>query len=207
MDHDLTMKKLIALAALLLAGLAQAQVQPYNLTIQQRNATDTGYITRALATPAAGADGMVYYNGTTQLPGYVTMGAGLSVSSGVMSAASPAPFNFGTPTSRTLALSTAYQAADTTKAAIITLSPQCTNATTAIAASACTLNARVGIAGITCSTGTVVGTWTSTYALGLLLTNTSGSPFDIKLPAGAYFILCATAGTFTINNAVDQSAS
>lgn len=32
-----------------------------------------------------------------------------------------------------------------------------------------------------------------------------GSPFDIKIPTGGYFILCPTAGTFTIT-AVEQSA-
>jgi len=123
---------------------------------------------------------------------------------GVPGTAAPT-FNFGSPTARTLAMSTAYQATDQSKAAIITVTASCTNATTVLAASACTMNARVGTSGLTCSTGTVVGTWTSTYALGLLLTNTSGSPFDVKLPIGSYFILCPTAGTFTIAT-IDQSA-
>lgn len=116
----------------------------------------------------------------------------------------PAAFSFGFPFTRSLAQSTSVQASDNTKPAVITVSPACTNATTVLAASACTLQVRMNTSTVTCSTGTVYNTWTSTYALGLLLTNASGSPFDIKLPAGAFFILCPTAGTFTIN-AVEQS--
>lgn len=119
----------------------------------------------------------------------------------------PSAFNYGDPSARTLSVSTAYQANDPSKAAVITVSPQCTNATTVLAASACTMQVRFGTtSGLTCSTGTVTHTWTSTYALGLLLTNASGSPFDVKLGVGRYFILCPTAGTFTITTAVDQTA-
>jgi len=122
-------------------------------------------------------------------------------------AGTPAPtFNFGTPAARTIAVSTAYQAADVTKAANIAISPSCTNATTVLAASACTMNVRQSsAAGLTCSTGTIVKTWSSTIALGLVITQGNTFPFDIKLPIGGYFILCPSAGTFTIS-AVDQSA-
>lgn len=232
MGETLIMKKFLALIAAIIATAAIAQVQPYNITLQQRNSTDTGYITRPLATPAGSADGMIYYNGTTQLPGYVVLGGGLSIGSGILAATvttSPVnadwnassglaqilnkptiptitPFNYGAPNVRTLNMATAYQATDPSKAAVVTVSPQCTNTTTLIAASACTMTARVGVAGLTCSTGTVIAMWTSTYTLGLVLTNASGSPMDIKLPIGGYFILCSISGTFTINSAVDQSA-
>jgi len=120
----------------------------------------------------------------------------------------PTLFNYGDPSTRTLSVSTAYQANDPSKAAVVTVSPQCTNATTVLAASACTMQVRFGTtSGLNCSNGTVTHTWTSTYALGLLLTNASGSPFDVKLGIGRYFILCPTAGTFTITTAVDQTAS
>jgi hypothetical protein len=119
----------------------------------------------------------------------------------------PAPtFNFGAPNVRTIAVSTAYQAADVTKAANIAISPSCTNATTVLAASACTMNVRQSsAAGLTCSTGTVVKTWSSTIALGLVITQGNTFPFDIKLPIGGYFILCPSAGNFTIS-AVEQAA-
>lgn len=122
-------------------------------------------------------------------------------------AGTPAPtFNFGAPAARTIAVSTAYQAADATKAANISVSPSCTNATTILAASACTMTVRQSSAGgLTCSTGTVVKTWSSTVALGLVITQGNSFPFDIKLPIGGYFILCPSAGTFTIS-AVEQTA-
>jgi hypothetical protein len=120
--------------------------------------------------------------------------------------AAAAPFDFGSPTSRTLAVATSYQATNTTKAAIISVSPSCTNATTVLASSACSIQSRVGTGTLTCSTGIVTGTWTSTVQLGLVFTQTSGTPWAINVPSGGSFILCATAGTFTINNAVDQSA-
>lgn len=122
-------------------------------------------------------------------------------------AGAPAPtFNFGVPTARTVALSTAYQASDATKAANISISPTCTNSTTVVAASACTMTVRQGsTAALSCTTGTIVKTWSSTIALGLVITQGNTFPFDIKLPIGGYFVLCPTAGTFTIS-AVEQSA-
>lgn len=115
-------------------------------------------------------------------------------------------FNFSAPAAKTVALSTAYQAADPAKAAIVTLTPACTNATTVLAASACTMQVRQSsAAGLTCSTGTVVATWSSTIALGLVITQGNSFPLDIKLPIGGYFITCPSAGTFILT-AVEQSA-
>ena len=115
-------------------------------------------------------------------------------------------FNFSAPTARTLAVNTAYQASDNTKAAVITITPACTNATTVLAASACTMQLRQSAAaGLTCSTGTVVASWSSTIALGLVITQGNSFPLDIKLPTGGYFAICPTAGTFTIS-AVEQTA-
>lgn len=123
-------------------------------------------------------------------------------------ATSPAAqvFNYGDPATRTIAMSTAYQASDPSKAADVSVSPQCTNTTTVLASSACTLQVRQGTSGLTCSTGTVTKQWTSTVPLGLVFTQTSGSPIEIKLGAGRYFILCPTAGTFTVPVATDQVA-
>jgi hypothetical protein len=119
----------------------------------------------------------------------------------------PAAFNFGFPGNRTLATSTSYQAADPSKAAIIYPSYSCTNATTVLAASACTLQVRVHTSAVTCSTGIVYYTQSLTVGLGLLLTQASSNPVPIFLPAGAYFILCPTAGTFTISPSVEQAAN
>lgn len=119
-------------------------------------------------------------------------------------------FNFGLPSNRTLAVSTSYQASDPSKAAIVTVSPSCSATLSLAVGQTCTLQARVSSSTATCSTGTVVATWTNgnsgTLTIGLGLTQTVGSPGDIKLPIGSFFILCPTSGTFTITTAVDQSA-
>ena len=114
-------------------------------------------------------------------------------------------FNFSLPSTRALALSTSLQATDTSKAAIITPSYSCQNATTVLAASACTIQVRMGTGTLTCSTGTVIYTQSLTVQLGVLLTQSSVNPVPINLPIGASFILCPTAGTFTVA-AVEQSA-
>jgi len=114
-------------------------------------------------------------------------------------------FGFSQPTARTLAVSTSYQALDNTKAAVIVPSYACQNATQVLASSACTIQVRMGTGTLTCSTGTVYYTQSLTVALGVLLTQNSTNPVPISLPAGASFILCATAGTFTITT-VEQSA-
>lgn len=118
-------------------------------------------------------------------------------------------FNFGLPVARTLALSTAYQATNPAKAAVVTVSPQCTASLNLTTGGTCTLQARIAMAGLTCSTGTVVATWTNgntgTLTVGLGLNQTVGSPYGINLPVGASFILCPTAGTFTLT-ASEQTA-
>jgi len=121
-------------------------------------------------------------------------------------AGTPAPtFSFGSPAVRTLAVSTSYQASDPTKAAVLYPSFACTNATTVLAASGCTVQVRVGASALTCSTGTIYFTQSLTVNLGLLITQNSTNPVPIFLPIGGYFIICPSVGTFTIT-AVEQTA-
>jgi hypothetical protein len=140
-----------------------------------------------------------------------TTGSGAATYNGVTGAlnvptpAAVSPFNFSQPSNRTLAVSTSYQATDTSKAAIIFPSYACQNATQVLASSACTVQVRMGTGTLTCSTGTVYYTQSLTVGLGLLLTQNSTNPVPIFLPVGASMILCATAGTFTIT-AVEQTA-
>jgi hypothetical protein len=86
--------KALLLCLVVASPLALADANNINLT--QRNSADTGNVFRLLPTPAASADGIIYYNGATSLPGYVTVGTGLSISSGVISST-----NNGTVTSVT----------------------------------------------------------------------------------------------------------
>lgn len=139
-----------------------------------------------------------------------TTGSGAATYSsgtGVLNVPTPSvtPFSFGFPAAKTVAVSTSYQAADPSKAAIIYPSYACTNATQVLASSACTLQVRVHTSAVTCSTGTVYYTQSLTVNLGLLLTQNSTNPVPIFLPAGAFFIVCPTAGTFTVT-AVEQTA-
>lgn len=182
-----------------------AHADAYWLWQQQRNSTDTGYVTRLLPTPPSPA--LVAYDPTTQLPGYLVVGTTLSITSGVLNvSATTAPkFDFSLPAARTLVASTDYQAADPTKAAIVTPSYSCTNATTVLGASACTLQVRMGASSLTCSTGTVLYTQSLTVQLGVLITQASTNPVQINLPIGAHFIICPSAGTFTTST-VEQSA-
>lgn len=83
-----------ALVGILLAGfLSPAWADADFVAVEQRNSTDTGWITRQLANPDAGANGLMYFNGATKLPGYVVLGAGLSISSGVLASTVPGNVN------------------------------------------------------------------------------------------------------------------
>lgn len=53
-----------------------------DISVEQRNATNNGWVTRLMASPST--DGILLYNTTTLLPQWVTLGSGLSISSGVL---------------------------------------------------------------------------------------------------------------------------
>lgn len=148
----------------------------------------------------AGAQGVKGDTGATGAQGPI----GLTGATGPAGAAA-SPFNYGLPVSRTLSMSTSYQATDTSKAAIIYPSYACQNATKVLTASGCTIQVRMGTGTLTCSTGTLYYTQSLTVDLGLLLTQNSTNPVPIMLPAGASFILCPTVGTFTATT-VEQTA-
>lgn len=152
------------------------------------------------ATGPAGAQGVKGDTGATGAQGAI----GLTGATGPAGAAA-SPFNYGLPVSRTLSMSTSYQATDNSKASVIYPSYACQNATTVLAASGCTIQVRMGTGTLTCSTGTVYYTQSLTVQLGVLITQNSTNPVPIMLPAGASFILCPTVGTFTATT-VEQTA-
>jgi len=152
---------------------------------------------------AAGKDGI---NGVDGAPG-ATGPQGIQGIQGIPGpAGTPAPtFSFGLPAARTLALTTPYQATNPAKPAIVTVSPSCTASLTLAGGSTCSMQVRIGVAPLTCTSGTVVATWTNgntgALSVGLALSQTVGAPYGINLPTGASFILCPTAGTFTVTAA------
>lgn len=81
------MKKLIALLSLLPLLAVGA---PNDLLISQRNATDTGTLSRTVTVPTGGANGVLGFNGATVLPMFYSVGSGLQLTSGVLSSTVPA---------------------------------------------------------------------------------------------------------------------
>lgn len=57
-----------------------------DLFINQRNAADTGTLTRLVVKPAGTVDGIFGYSGAAQLPVFYTLGLGLTLTDGVLSA-------------------------------------------------------------------------------------------------------------------------
>jgi hypothetical protein len=81
------MKRLIIWTALTAALPAFAD--PNSIVLTQRNSTDTGNVTRVMATPSGPA--FLSYDTTTSLPVYLVLGTGFSVSSGTLNAVGAAP--------------------------------------------------------------------------------------------------------------------
>lgn len=77
------MKKVLASTLALACSGAFAAAN--DVFIMQRNSTDTGSITRVMASPPS--DGIFIYNKATLLPQWVTLGSGLSISGGALNAA------------------------------------------------------------------------------------------------------------------------
>lgn len=82
-----------------------------DLFINQRNTDNTATLTRSVTKPAGTADGVFGFNGVTQLPVFLTMGPGLTLSGGVLDAA-PASVSWanvtGKPAFAAVATSGAY---------------------------------------------------------------------------------------------------
>lgn len=107
-------KHLATIIALCLVGLL-AWAGPYDIRGKQRNDTDSGDWDFLFPTPAANADGILFLPGGTKVPGYLLIGSGLSVSSGVLNATGAAARSFSYPT-RTL--DTCYQPSATRDAQV-----------------------------------------------------------------------------------------
>lgn len=120
-------------------------------------------------------------------------------------------FAVGSPTSRSLALSTAYQATTSAKPAIVTVN---LTSSASLTLTSGTTNSAVVIIGSTSSvaggTGTQVGVYsnslTGSLVVGLNVSTTASQTITFALPAGWYFAILQQTGTVTISSAFDQSA-
>ena len=89
MDAHVMKKALIAVLAL---ASCFAFADPTDVTVRQRNITDTAYIDRFIPFPAGGASCLFSLDGSTVQPGCYLLGSGLSLGSGVLTASgSPGP--------------------------------------------------------------------------------------------------------------------
>lgn len=122
----------------------------------------------------------------------------------------PAQFSVGTPNSRTLSLSTAYQATTTTKAASVNIN---ITSTASISISGGTTNSATvyigSTTGVASGTGTPICSYsnsnTGTLTIGLNLSTISAVPCHFDLPAGWYFAILQSSGSVTITSAYDQA--
>lgn len=85
------MKKI--LLSLLLLAAACAHADPYDVTVRQRNSADTGYLDRFIKFPVSGDSCLFSLDGPSILPACYTLGTGLSLASGVVSATAAAQVN------------------------------------------------------------------------------------------------------------------
>jgi len=116
----------------------------------------------------------------------------------------------GVPVSRTLSLSTAYQATTSAKPALVTVN---LSSNAALSLSGGTTNTAEIVVGPTNAvaggTGTAVGRFnnslTGALVVGLAVNNTAMSPCSFFLPVGYYFSVRVTAGSATITSAFDQA--
>ena len=130
---------------------------------------------------------------------------------GLTGATGPAGVNaFGAPTTRTVALGTAYQATTNTKPAIVTLNLTSIASLTLTAGTTPTANIVIGATtAVATGTGTIVGKYanglTGALVVGLAINSTTTVPFSFALPTGWYFAVVQTAATVSIVSAFDQS--
>lgn len=124
--------------------------------------------------------------------------------------AAPVSIPVGSPNSRTLSLSTAYQATSTAKAATVNIN--LTSTATLSLSGGTTNSATVYIGsttGVASGTGTPICSYsnsnTGSLTIGLNLSTISAVPCQFSLPSGWYFAVLQTSGTVTITSAFDQS--
>ena len=114
------------------------------------------------------------------------------------------------PTTRTVAVGTAYQATTSTKPAFVSVNITSTANFSLIGGTTNTADIVIGpTSAIATTGGTVVGKYsnsvTGTIAIGLNMNSVQAIAFTIPLPVGWYFAIRQTAGTVSITSAFDQA--
>ena len=117
--------------------------------------------------------------------------------------------NISTPNARTLSFATAFQATDTTRAAIVSIN---LTSTATLSLSGGTTNTATVVFGSTNAVASGTGTPlnysnsnTGTLTVGLNLSQIAATPITFALPKGWFFAVIQNSGTVTITSAFDQA--
>lgn len=115
----------------------------------------------------------------------------------------------GAPTSRTLSLSTAYQATDPSKSALVSINIASTPTLTISGGQTNTAKIYIGATtAVASGTGTAVAyninSLTGTLVIGVTINAGSTVTVPVFLPPGYYFAILQTSGAVSITSAFDQ---
>lgn len=159
---------------------------------------------------SAGATGLTGATGAVGLTGAVGS-TGATGTAGAVGATGPSGVNaFGSPTSRSISLATAFQATTPTKPAIVTVNLSSSAGLSLAVGTTNTADIVIGAtSAVAAGTGTVVGKYanslTGTLVIGLAINTASAAPVVFALPIGWFFAIRQTAGTVSITSAFDQA--
>lgn len=236
-----------------------ASSAPHEISIQQKNAADTSWITRIIPPPTA--DGLFMFRFSTKIPVFVRIGDGLVIDGSELKSAVPegptgpqgpegpagppgdkgdtgdqgpqgiegpsgidgeigpqgiqgiqGPIGntgpagadgvaqVGSPESRTVALSTAYQCTNTARPCVVMISLQ---AMSSISLAGASNNEGAVYLGSTSAVSSGVGSAVGAYknnlggglVIGLNLTMQTAKTYTVNVPAGWYFSVRQTSGT------------
>lgn len=118
----------------------------------------------------------------------------------------------GSPTSRTMAFATAYQATTTTHPAFVTINLTSTASLTISGGVTNTATVYMGsTSGVASGTGTAICSYsnsnTGTLVVGVSISTISTTPCSFALPAGGYFAVVLNSGSVSVTSAFDESLS
>lgn len=171
--------------------------------------TVLSHLTQALAPAEADGTFLCNNSGGMASPVPCSIGSGLTLSGGTLSA-NGYSFTLASPTSRTVSLSTAYQATSSSKPASVTINITSTASLSISGGTTNTATVYIGsTSGVASGTGTAICQYsnsnTGTLTIGLNMSTVSAVPCSFVLPSGWYFAVLQSAGSVTINSAFDQS--
>lgn len=194
----------LSLMATIFIGPAWADVGTVQVQQTQSDLSDQYVIVHP---PANDAHGLFSIIGTSKELKFFTLGNGLSMTNNVINASGP---SVGAPTSRSVSIATAYQATDTSKPAIVTVTVDSTATLTLTGGTTNAGEIRIGSTNAVATGGGMLlapysHALTGTVVVGVSMSIPKPQTYTFVLPAGWYFAVRQTAGTISITSAFDQA--